>query len=69
MKIKNKFKEYVADICVKIFQIVFAMLVIGMFLRDRFEIYIFYFGLFISLFTLTTAITLYYDFTIKEEGL
>lgn len=64
---KNSFKIFIADICVKIFQIVFAMIVVGMFLRERYNMGVFGFGLFLSFSTLTTAITLYYDATIKKE--
>lgn len=66
MRIPNRFKEYLADIFVKVFQIIFAMLVIGMILKERFNISIFVLGLILSLGTLTVAILLYYDLTIKE---
>lgn len=67
MRAKHRFEGYIADICMKIFQIVFAMLVVGMLLRNRFDVNIFGLGIFVSLFTLTAAIMLYYDSTIREE--
>ena len=56
----NKFKEQMAEIMVKIFQIVFAMMAIGMFLREKFDIYIFLFGVLSSIICLIVAIMLYY---------
>jgi hypothetical protein len=67
MALKNKFKEQLADIFVKVFQIVFAMLVVGMFLRDRFDFNIFSAGLLASLACLTVAVVLYYNATAKGE--
>jgi len=61
MKRINKFNEQIAEIFVKIFQIIFAMLVIGMFLRERFDYNVFSVGLISSLVCLTTAISLYYN--------
>lgn len=59
----KEFKEYLADIFVKIFQIVFAMLVVGMLLRDRFDVLIFVFGIVLSSVMLTVSIAIYYTTT------
>jgi len=59
----KEFKKFLSDVLLKIFQIVFAMLVVGMFVKDKFDGIIFYFGLAISLSTLTGAIFLYYNTT------
>lgn len=68
MKIKGKFLRFLADVFVKIFQIIFAMLVIGMFLREKFLFSLFVFGLIASFLSLTAAIFLYYTGTVKGEG-
>ncbi|MFH1825814.1 MAG: hypothetical protein ABH823_00795 [bacterium] len=57
----NKFFESLADIAIKVFQIVFAMMVIGGFLKERFDFVVFSIGLVISAFCLTAAIMLYYN--------
>ncbi|MFC1571126.1 hypothetical protein ACFL31_01075 [Candidatus Margulisiibacteriota bacterium] len=67
MRIASKFKEYLADISIKIFQVVFAMLVIGMFLKEQFNIAVFVYGVLFSLVSLTTAVYLYYNATGEEE--
>ncbi|MBI5078703.1 hypothetical protein HZB08_01605 [Candidatus Saganbacteria bacterium] len=57
-----------ADIFVKIFQIVFAVLVVGMLVKEeRFNVPAFLFGIIASLSLLTTAIVLYYN-SFMEEG-
>lgn len=63
--VKGDFIAFIAEIFVKIFQIVFAMLVIGIFLRDEFNYNIFFVGVVVSLFCLTTSISLYYNATVK----
>jgi|GEM_PF-6603675 len=67
MRIKGKFLEFLADICVKIFQIVFAMLVIGMFLREKFEATLFFMGLGGSFLVLIFAVILFYNGSIKGD--
>jgi len=37
MKFNNKFIKHLGDICVKVFQIVFATLVVGMMIKNRFD--------------------------------
>lgn len=68
MRIKSKFLEFLADIFVKIFQIVFASIVVGMFLREKFDGIIFAFGLLTSFAILTIAIILYYNGSVRMEG-
>lgn len=66
-KITGKFNEHLADIFIKIFQIIFALLVVGMLLRENFNFYIFFVGLISSLACLTMGIVLYYNE--NEEGI
>lgn len=61
----NKFKMFMADICIKIFQILFAMLVVGVVLRDTFNLSVFLVGIALSLIALTGGIFTYYDSTIR----
>ena len=65
MKISSKFVEALAEILIKIFQIIFAMLVVGMVLKDKFHPGIFVFGIVSSSIMLTVAIFLYYTATVK----
>ena len=67
MEATKYFNRFLADIFVKIFQIVFAMMVVGMFLRDKFNVYIFTIGLIISIACLVVALVLYYDSIKREE--
>jgi len=67
MEIKSKFLESLADISIKEFQIVFTLLVIGMLLRDRFEFFLFIFGIIISFLLLTSSIILYYNGSIRGD--
>ncbi|HLD34783.1 MAG TPA: hypothetical protein VJB62_02870, partial [Patescibacteria group bacterium] len=60
MKFNNKFIKHLGDICVKVFQIVFATLVVGMMIKNRFDPIIFSIGSVASLILLTAAILLYY---------
>ena len=57
----NDYKKFLADILIKVFQIVFAMLVVGMFIQDRFDSIVFLVGVIVSIFCLTVAIALYYN--------
>lgn len=67
MDIKSEFLEFLADVCVKIFQIIFAILVAGMIARKDFNLYMFIAGTIISCVILTLAIALQYNATIKED--
>ncbi len=67
MKIKAKYLEFCAEICVKIFQIIFAMMVIGLLLREKFNAVLFISGMIGSLLVLSTALVLYYQGSVKEE--
>lgn len=64
--IKSDFLKFLANICVKIFQILFAMIVIGMFFRSKFDLVLFVWGVFSSFVMLTGALLLYYNGSIKE---
>jgi len=66
----DKFIEQFADIIIKIFQIVFAMLVVGMLLQKNFDVRLFWTGVGTSVLCLTLALLLYYNAYImnKERG-
>jgi len=67
MIINNDLLKFMAEVTIKIFQIIFAMMVVGMFLRDNFNSYIFIIGLLASIVLLTAAVFLYYTGSIREE--
>lgn len=66
-KQEAQFLVSLADIFIKIFQIVFAMMVVGVVVKDRFDPRMFSVGIIISSFCLTTSILLYYNAYIKGD--
>ena len=62
----KKFQEQLAEILMKIFQIIFGMLVVGMVLREHFEPVLFTLGVLLSSVVLAFAIQLYYNANVKE---
>ena len=68
MNITGKYLEFIAELFVKIFQIVFGLLVVGMLIQDRFNLRLFIFGLLGSLAALTAALGFYYNGCNRKEG-
>ena len=63
----KKFRYFLSDVLVKVFQITFGVMVVGMLVQKEFNLQVFIYGVLISGATLTMAIFLFYNTSWEEN--